>query len=93
MCSMFCNTLAVLQKFSMCAGDQGAELLPVLLKPGGLGSLSKEDRKRLRSQVCPHFPLPLIHHSSRLIEPLKFAESGRMYAAQSDAWASHEKTR
>ncbi|KAK9844787.1 hypothetical protein WJX74_006844 [Apatococcus lobatus] len=32
-------------------GEQGAELLPVLLKPGGLGSLSKEDRKRLRSQA------------------------------------------
>ena len=34
------------------AGEQGAELLPVLLKPGGLGSLTKDDRKRLRSKVC-----------------------------------------
>ncbi|KAK9864814.1 hypothetical protein WJX84_010795 [Apatococcus fuscideae] len=32
-------------------GQQGAGLLPVLLKPGGLGSLSKDDRKRLRSEA------------------------------------------
>ncbi len=39
------------------AGEQGAELLPVLLKPGGLGSLTKEDRKRLRSKVwAQHIP-------------------------------------